>query len=301
MHDIIIIGAGCAGLTAAIYARRAGKSVLILESENIGGQISASHRVENYPGIPEISGMEFSDRLFSQATVLGADFELEKVTGIGREGRLMTVTTEESKRVCGCVIIATGVRHRRLPAAENFFGTGVSYCAVCDGAFYKGKTVAVAGGGSAALQSALLLSSTCEKVCLIHRRTSFRGEESLVKLVESTNNIELILGCEITALEGEGELESLQIKNSETGEITHLPVEALFVNIGKVPSNEIFADIVELDPAGYIAAGEDCVTSAQGVFAAGDCRSKGVRQLTTAAADGSASAIAAYNYLLTLN
>lgn len=301
MYDIIIIGAGCAGLTAAIYARRAGRSVLILESECIGGQISSSHRVENFPGIPSISGAEFSDRLFSQATELGADFELEKVVGLRREGRLLTVATEECERICGCVIIATGVRHRRLAVAESFRGSGVSYCAVCDGAFYKGKTVAVAGGGSSALQSALLLSSICEKVCLIHRRDTFRGEDSLVKLVESTPNIELMLSCEVIALEGKSQLEALEVRSSETGELTLLPAEALFVCVGRVPSNEPFSALVGLDPNGYIVAGEDCLTNAPGVFAAGDCRVKDVRQLTTAASDGSSAAIAACRYLLTLS
>ena len=292
--DILIVGAGCAGLTAAIYAARAGKSVTILENEGVGGQISTSPRVENYPGVKSISGIEFSDRLFEQACELGVDLQLARAEGIEKTDGGFTVKTEFGDLTGKAVIHATGCRHRRLGLTEEdrFAGKGVSYCAVCDGAFYKGRTVAVVGGGSSALQSALMLAEICEKVYLIHRRDSYRAEKQLVSRINAAANIEPVLNAAVISLNGADKLESVTVtqNGSETRQIN---VEGLFVCVGQQADNAAFAELVALDESGYIVAGEDCKTSCEGVFAAGDCRTKQVRQLTTAAADGTVAALAA--------
>ena len=293
MSDIIIVGAGCAGLTAAIYAARAGKTVTILENEGIGGQISTSPRVENYPGIKSISGIEFSDRLFDQACDLGVELQLARAEGIEKNGGGFTVKTEYGDLTARAVILATGCRHRHLglPEEERFAGKGVSYCAVCDGAFYKGKTVAVAGGGNAALQNALMLAEICEKVYLIHRRDAYRAEEQLVGQINAVANIEPVLNATVSHLNGSGKLESVTV--NQNGSEKEIAMDCLFVSIGQQADNAAFADLVALDENGYIVAGEDCKTSCEGVFAAGDCRTKAIRQLTTAAADGAVAALAA--------
>ncbi len=296
MYDIVIIGAGCAGLTAAIYAARAGKSVLILENEGIGGQIATSPKVENYPGFASISGMEFSDKLYEQADALGVSLELDKAEKIIDNSSTKTVKTEYGEYECKAVIIATGVKHRRLgiEAEEKYMGRGVSYCAVCDGAFYKGKTVAVVGGGNSAVQSAIMLSGICEKVYLIHRRDTFRCEARLSDEVKQIKNVELVLNSTVKNLEGEGKLSAV-IVESKAGAEAKLDAEGIFVLVGQVPENSNFADIITLDESGYIVAGEDCKTNVEGIFAAGDCRTKAIRQLTTAAADGSVAALSACN------
>ncbi|NMP37493.1 MAG: FAD-dependent oxidoreductase [Clostridiales bacterium] len=298
MYDVIIIGAGCAGLTAAVYAARAGKSVLVLEAENIGGQISFSPKVENFPSIKQISGSEFADNLFEQASALGVELELERVTKIV-DGEIKKVYTEDGVHECRCIIIATGVKHRQLGAEreEDFVGKGVSYCAICDGAFYKGKTVAVAGGGNSALQSAALLSGMCEKVYLIHRRDTFRGEQAKADELRTMPNVELVLNSIITDLAGEDALTGVTVCTSQGGECRDIPLDGLFVSVGQIPENSVFADLVELDESGYIVAGEDCKTNIKGIFAAGDCRTKSIRQLTTAAADGSVAALAAVDFI----
>ena len=296
MYDIIIIGAGCAGLTAAIYAVRAGKTALVLECESIGGQISYSPKVENYPSIKEISGMEFSDNLFTQATGLGADFELEHVEKvIDRGDGTFDVVTDTTTRQCKRVIIASGTKHRHLgiDTEEAYAGRGVSYCTICDGAFYRDRTCAIVGGGSSALQGAELLSGICEKVYLIHRRTDFRGEAALAKRLEKKENVEFMLPYTVSEIGGEKNVSDCILENRENGEKKQINVDGIFISVGQVPQNEIFADLVELDEYGYIKAGEDCRTSHPGIFAAGDCRTKSVRQLTTAAADGSVAATAA--------
>ncbi len=295
-YDIIIIGAGTAGLTAAIYAARAGKKVLILENEGIGGQISTSPKVENYPGFSEISGMEFSDRLYEQASALGVELELDKAEKITDNGNSKTVKTEYSEFTCKAVIIATGVKHRHLgiDAEEKYMGRGVSYCAVCDGAFYKGKDVAVVGGGNSAVQSAIMLSNICNKVYLILRRDEFRCEKKLSDEVRAIENVELVLNSTVKDLQGDGKLATILTEN-KTGEIKEINAEGLFVLVGQIPENSAFADLITLDESGYIVAGEDCKTNVDGIFAAGDCRTKAIRQLTTAAADGSVSALAACN------
>ncbi len=295
-YDIVIIGAGCAGLTASIYAARAGKKVLILENEGIGGQIATSPKVENYPGFSSISGMEFSDKLYEQADVLGVSLELDKAEKIIDNGATKTVKTEYGEYTCKAVIIATGVKHRHLgiEAEEKYMGKGVSYCAVCDGAFYKGKAVAVVGGGNSAVQSAIMLSGICEKVYLIHRRDSFRCEQKLSDEVKAIENVELVLDSTVKDLEGEDKLSTVIVEN-KSGEQRKLDAQGLFVLVGQIPENSTFADTIKLDESGYIVAGEDCKTNVDGVFAAGDCRTKAIRQLTTAAADGSVAALSACN------
>lgn len=296
--DIIIIGGGCAGMSAAIYAARAGKGVLVLEGEGIGGQIASSPSVENYPGIEKISGVEFSDNLYAQAESCGAQFDFGSVTGI-RIGDDMEVRTEESVMHCKSIIIAAGAKHRMLKVKreEEFIGHGVSYCAVCDGAFYKNMDVAVVGGGSTALQTAEYLCKMCSSVTLIHRRDSFRAEDALVNRVLAIPNLNIETDSVVEELLGEEELTGVMLKNTKSEEYTKLDVEGLFVSIGQDPQNEPFEDMVKLDEEGYIITDEDCMTSVPGVFAAGDCRHKKIRQLTTAAADGTIAAIAACSFI----
>ncbi|MDR1629705.1 MAG: FAD-dependent oxidoreductase [Oscillospiraceae bacterium] len=296
MKDVIVIGAGCAGMTAAVYALRAGKSVLILEGEGIGGQISFAPRVENFPSIASISGAEFSNNLFEQVVALGAEVELETVTKIIPGEDRHVVKTDSGEHACKSVVIATGVKHRHLGIAREHELAGISYCAICDGAFYKGRRVAVVGGGNSALQSAEFLAAYCEKVFLIHRRSAFRAEQSQVAALLKIPNVELVLDSVLTALEGEGELAAVQGQNVQTGEFFRLDAGGLFVTIGQIPENAVFKGLIALDADGYIDAGEDCHTNVPGVFAAGDCRKKEIRQLTTAAADGAVAGLAAAKY-----
>lgn len=295
--DIVIVGAGTAGLTAAIYALRAGKTVLVTEGEGFGGQITSSPRVENYPGIASVSGSEFADNLVSQAMELGADVELERVIKIV-DGKMKTVITDSNSYSCKAVILATGARHRPLgvDGESELAGRGVSYCAVCDGAFYKEKNVAVVGGGDSALQSALFLSSYCKSVTLIHRRDEFKGEKALVKKISERENIKTLMNTRVVKLIGGEELDGIKIATGDE-EPYSIPLDGVFVAVGQMPDNEQFKDIADLDDYGYIAADESCKTKTAGVFVAGDCRTKEVRQLTTAAADGAVAALAACNYI----
>lgn len=301
MYDIIIVGAGTAGLTAAIYGRRAGKNVVIYESETYGGQIINTPEIENYPGIKNVSGYKFATDLYEQAIALGADFVYDKIVSI--EGDVETgfkLTTEFGKTCEGrTVILACGAKNRHLgiPLEEKFTGRGVSYCATCDGAFFKGKTVAVNGGGNTALEDAIYLSALASKVYLIHRRDAFRGEQALVDIVKSKDNIELVLNSTVKELKGEKHLEGIVVKDTVTSGERDIATDALFVAIGQVPSNGPFTSLVNCDEAGYIIAGEDCKTNVPGIFAAGDGRTKTLRQLTTAAADGAVSAVAACDIL----
>ena len=298
MNDIVIIGAGTAGLSAAIYARRAGKTVLVLEQLSYGGQIINTPEIENYPGIRNISGFDFATGLYEQATALGAEVLIEKVVSI-EDGDIKKVVTEEGSHECRAVILATGAKNRPLGLAreEELTGAGVSYCATCDGAFFRGKDVAVNGGGNTALEDALFLSNYCSHVYLIHRRDAFRGDDKEVQRLKDKENVEFVLDSVITALNGEDALESVSVKNVKTGEEKDLAVKGLFVAIGQMPDNAAFAGLVELDDHGYIKAGEDCLTGTKGIFTAGDCRTKTVRQLTTAAADGAVAALAACSYI----
>lgn len=297
--DIVIVGGGPAGLTAALYALRADKSVLVLEKNGFGGQIAQSPRVENFPGTPAMSGAEFADRLLEQVTALGGEIDLVEVTGISENGRGKLVHTPEGDYEAGAVILATGAKHRRLglPREEELVGLGVSYCAVCDGAFYKGARVAVAGGGDAAAQDALLLAGSCSEVYLIHRRGELRAEAANVRRLRERENVHLCLYSRISALVGERELEALELTDTRTGELTRLPVSGLFVAVGFEPENEIFANYAALDSAGWFASDESCEAGTPGVFVAGDCRAKTLRQLTTAVGDGAAAAVAACRWL----
>ena len=298
MYDIIIAGGGPAGLTAATYARRAGKSVLVIEKNAFGGQITWSPKVENFPSVVSISGTELGDRLLEQAMEQGADVELEEVIGVSVDGDIKTLRCESGAEFQGrALIIATGAKPRTLglPREKELVGSGVCFCAVCDGAFYKDCDVAVNGGGNSALQDAVLLSEKCSKVYLIHRRDSFRGEAALVEVLRKKSNVEFVLEASVTALEGENELTAITV--NQKGAERRIPVQGLFVAIGHAPDNGIFSELVELDRAGYAASGESCMTKSPGVFVAGDCRAKSVHQLTTAVADGSVAALAACAWL----
>lgn len=299
MYDIIIIGAGPAGLTAAVYARRAEKSVLVLEKGVFGGQVTYSPLIENYPGFAAMSGNEFAEKLIDQALSQGADIEMETVTEIRDNGSSKTVVTEEGEHEAKAVIIATGVKHRQigLPNENELVGEGVSYCAVCDGAFFRGQTVAVLGGGNSALQEAALLSETCKKVYVIQNLDYLTGEAKLAEKLKSRDNVEFIMGTVISALNGEKALESLTLRREADGAESKLEVSGLFVAIGLIPGNAAFADIAGLDEWGYIDSDENCLTKTPGVFTAGDCRKKQIRQITTAAADGSVAALAACRYI----
>ena len=299
MYDIGIIGGGTAGMTAAIYGQRAGKKTIIIEGGVFGGQITSSPNVENYPGIASVSGSEFSMNLLDQAVKLGAETAMEQVTGIRDEGSVKVIETAGKEYPCRSVILATGVTHRHLgvPNEERLAGAGVSYCATCDGMFFRGRDVAVVGGGSTALQDAEFLSNYCRKVYLIHRRDEFRGEDSIVKRLESKENVEFILSATVRDIIGDQAVERLIVNSKKTGKEFKLDVSGVFIAVGQIPKNEIFADVVKLDADGFILAAEDCITSRPGIFAAGDCRTKEVRQLTTAAADGAVAALAACRYI----
>ncbi len=298
MYDIIIIGAGTAGLSAAIYGLRAGKKVLVLEQMSYGGQIINTPEIENYPGIKNISGFDFATGLYEQATALGAEVKYEQVTGIA-DGAEKQVTTTAETYSCKAVIIATGAKNRPLglDRETELVGGGVSYCATCDGAFYKKRPVAVNGGGNTALEDALFLSNYCSKVYLIHRRDTFRGEVKQVEQLKAKENVEFVLNSTVTALLGEDQVEGIEVTDKITGEKRTLQVDGLFIAIGQMPENAVFAPLIQLDPAGYVVAGEDCKTNVEGIYAAGDCRTKTVRQLTTAAADGAVAALAACAYI----
>lgn len=297
MYDIIIIGGGPAGLTAATYACRAGKSVLVIEKNAFGGQITWSPRVENFPGFMSISGTELGDKLLEQAMEQGAEVELDEVASVSG-GDIKTVTAVSGAEYQGkAVIIATGARPRMLglPREAELVGSGVCFCAVCDGAFYKGQPVAVCGGGNSALQDALLLSEKCSKVYLIHRRDSFRGEAKLVEALGKRENVEFILNARVTELLGAGELSGIVVE--QAGASRTIELSGLFVAVGHSPDLTAFENLLSLNTAGYAASAEDCRTDSAGIFVAGDCRAKSVRQLTTAVADGACAALAACEYL----
>ena len=298
IYDVIVIGGGPAGLTAATYIRRAGKSVLVIEKAAFGGQITRSSNVENFPGYISVSGAQIGDMLLEQAMNQGAEVELEEVVSVSAAGEEKTVfCASGAEYTCRALIIATGAKPRTLGLEneERLTGSGVCYCAVCDGAFYKGSRVAVSGGGNSALQDALLLSEKCSRVYLIHRRSAFRGEAKLVEALRERENVEFVLNASIVGLTGGGELEGVVVE--QDGARREIPVDGLFVAIGHAPDNGVFAPLMDLTESGYADSGEDCTTRTPGVFVAGDCRRKSVRQLTTAVADGSAAALAACAWL----
>ncbi len=297
MYDIIIIGGGPAGLPAPLYAKRANKSVLVIEKATFGGQITYSPKVENIPGFLSLSGNEFAEKLTEQILEQGADVEFGEVTAI-ENGEVKKVITEDGEFEGKSVIIATGARHRMLglPREEQFVGEGISFCAVCDGAFYEGKTVAVIGGGNSALQEALLLCDLAKKVYVVQNLDYLTGEQKLVEQLKAKDNAEIILGTVVEELIGDTELTGIKIK-SNCGQTDTLNVDGMFVAIGLIPQNEPFGNYVALNDWGYVEAGEDCKTTCDGIFVAGDCRSKRIRQVATAAADGAVAALAACDYI----
>lgn len=299
MYDMIIIGAGPAGMTAAIYGRRAGKTVLMLDGKGFGGQMINTPEVENYPGFKSISGFELAANLYEQASALGAEIIYERAVSIEEADGLKLVRTEQSEYKAKAVILATGAKNRPLGLAreEEMTGRGVSYCAACDGAFFRGKTVAVVGGGNTALEDAEVLSGLAENVYLVHRRDTFRGEQANVMRLVSKDNVDCVLNAVPVEILGEEAVTGLKVRSVKTGEEQILTVDGIFVAIGQMPDNGNFADTAELDAAGYIKASESCTTGTPGVFTAGDCRTKKVRQIATAVADGAVAALAAAEYI----
>ncbi len=298
--DVIIIGAGPAGLSAAVYARRAGLEVCVLESNIYGGQIINTPEVENYPAISRLTGPEFAMALYNQASEHGAKILLEGATKVELLGETKRVHTAGGVYEAPTVIIANGVVRRKLgcPGEEEFSGKGVSYCATCDGAFFRDKEVAIVGGGDTALEDALFLAANCKKVTLIHRRDEFRGSKILVNSVLAGENIEIAYDTVVEKIVGDGRVSGAVLRNKLTDKTTEIALEAVFVAVGLIPQNDILVGQITLDAQGYVVAGEDTLTNISGVFAAGDTRTKGLRQLVTAASDGSIAATAAAQYLL---
>ena len=301
MHDIIVVGGGPAGMTAALYAQRNGKSALVIEKNGFGGQITHSPKVENYPGTLSMSGNEFAEQTLNQILAQGAEIELETVTGVADHGAYKTVTTEEGGRYDGrTVVIATGVKHRMLglPGETELVGEGVSFCAVCDGDFYAGKRVCVAGGGNSALQEAILLAEKCKQVIILQDLPELTGEETLQKILRSRSNVQIETNRKIVGVQANADgLTGVTVEDRLTGARRTIPADGLFIAIGLIPENGPFADLAELNQYGYFASGEDCTTRTAGVYVAGDCRSKAIRQLTTACADGAVAALAACRYV----
>lgn len=290
MLDVIIIGSGPAGLSAAIYAMRAGLQTLVIEKHPMsGGQVLNTVDVDNYPGLPGIGGFELGMNFRKHAEDLGAQFVTAEVTGVeGAKDEEKVVVTDKETYRCKTLVLAMGATHRMLgvPGEESLRGMGVSYCATCDGAFFRGKTVAVIGGGDVALEDALFLARGCEKVYLIHRRDAFRGARSLQQKVFDTPNIEVIWNSEVDAIEGEGTVQMLRIRNNKTGVKQSLSLQGVFVAVGITPETKLVRDLVACDANGYICADENCKTDIPGIFAAGDLRTKPLRQIVTAVADG---------------
>jgi len=294
MYDIIVVGDGPAGLTAALYAKRAGKSVLLLERESIGGQIVYSPLVENYPALPHVSGSDLANRMYEQVEAMGVEIVSEEVSAIAQTAQGFRLTTDFGVKEGKALILAVGVQHRKLglPGEEDLIGCGVSYCAVCDGAFYADRDVAVVGGGDTALQDALFLANICRSVTLIVRRDRFRGEAALAEKLKEKENITVLMETSPVAYLTEGGiLTGLRIASK--GAERDLTMDGVFLAVGQIPCSEVFSSLVPTDADGYFLAGEDCKTGIPGIFAAGDCRAKAVRQLTTAVGDGAVAALAA--------
>ena len=298
MYDIIIVGAGPAGLTAAIYAKRAAKKVLVLEAKTYGGQIINTLDIENYPVNPHISGFDFATKLYEQVLAMDVEVKFEKVIRIKNNDDYKEVITDGNTYQGKTIILATGAENRKLGLSneDDLVGKGLSYCATCDGAFYKGKDVAVVGGGNTALEDALYLSDICDKVYLIHRRSEFRGEETLVNNLKDKDNIEFIYNSNVTKLNAKDTLESIEVIDNNDNK-KEINVSGIFIAVGRIPENENFKDIVKVNEAGYIVAGEDCHTNIPGIFVAGDNRTKEVRQLVTATSDGAIAATEAIKYI----
>lgn len=298
-YDVIIIGGGAAGMTAALYSLRSGKSVLLLEKETIGGQISKSPRVENFPTIKEISGEELSSKLFDQIMDLGCEFELENVLKVEKIEKEFIITGEYASYEAKAVIIATGLEHRKINIEneDDLIGKGVSYCAVCDGAFYKDEDVCLVGDGNTALQYSILLSNYCKKVYVCTLFDKFFGDDVLVKKLKERDNVEIIHNVSLTKFIAKDELEGLLFKNTKDDSSLQLNVKGCFIAIGQIPNNENFSNLVDLDKNGYIIVNEDLQSKTEGLYVAGDCRVKKVRQLTTAVSDGAMASVGAVSYI----
>ena len=298
-YDIVIVGGGPAGMTAALYAARAGKSVVLFEGEALGGQILPTRKIENYPALPEVDGYTFADGLTKQITALGVAIVYAAVSKIEKIDMGFTIFANDEAYSAKAVILATGLKHRKLglDGEDALIGRGISFCATCDGMFFRKKEVAVVGGGNTAVQDALVLSEYCSRVYLIHRRAELRAEKNLAEQMRAKENIEFIGETVIEELEGKESLQSLTLRNVATGAVEYLPVSALFEAIGQLPQNAAFFNLVDLDEDGYFLTDNECRTSCPGIFAAGDACRKNVRQLTTAVSDGTVAALSAVEYL----
>lgn len=300
MYDIIIIGSGPAGLSAANYAQRACLDTIVIEKNGIsGGQVLNTWEVDNYPGFPGVTGFELSRQFREHANKLGARVVQDEVVQVELSGNVKKVVCEEETYEARCVILASGAHHRTLevPGEEELRGAGVSYCATCDGAFFRGRTVAVVGGGDAALEDAIFLARMCEKVYIVHRRDKLRGAKRLQERLQALENIEFVWNSETVAIEGNAQVEALRLRQTKTGEERRLDVDGVFIAVGIAPESELYAGQLELDEQGYIRADESGQTSVPGVFAAGDVRTKALRQILTAASDGANCVASAERYL----
>lgn len=299
MYDLIIIGSGPAGLSAAVYGKRAGLNLLVLEKAPMsGGQVLNTYEVDNYLGMPGMNGFDMGMKFREHADKLGVEFREADVLSLNDRDGIKVVKTNEEELEARAVILATGAVHARLgvPGEEELSGMGVSYCATCDGAFFRGKTVAVVGGGDVALEDAIYLARTCEKVYLIHRRDELRGARVLQGELKRLANVEILYSCTVEEIQGGDGVEKLRVKNVKTGETFDLNAAGIFIAVGIRPNTELVRDMVDCDEGGYILAGEDCATKVPGLFAAGDVRKKPIRQIITAVADGANAAVAAGSY-----
>ena len=298
LYDVVIVGGGPAGLTAALYLARAKYRVLVLEKEQFGGQIAITHEVVNYPGIAKTSGKALTDTIQQQAEHFGAEFILAEATGFDLNGDIKTIRTNKGDYRCFGILLATGAHPRTVgfKGEEEHKGRGVAYCATCDGAFFRGRTVAVVGGGDVALEDAIYLARTCEKVYLIHRRDELRGAAVLQQELTALPNVEILYNHVVEEIRGEDAVESLRLRNLITQESKELPVAGIFVAVGIHPETELVRDLVACDAGGYVLAGEDCATNVPGLYVAGDIRKKPMRQIITAVADGANAAVSAGNY-----
>lgn len=301
MRDVIIIGSGPAGMGAAIYGKRAGLDTLVLEGSGMsGGQVTQTYEVDNYLGLPGVNGFDMAMTFQAHMEKLGAEFDMGFVTKIEKKENYFEVITEEKTYETKTVILATGASHNKLmvPGEEELAGMGVSYCATCDGAFFRGRTTMVVGGGDVAIEDAIFLARGCEKVYLVHRRDELRGAKILQDSLMSLPNVEIIWDSVVESIEGEEQVELIKLRNRKTGEKSEVKVDGIFIAVGIHPNTESFAGLVEMDANGYIVAGENCETSVPGIFVAGDARTKELRQVITAVADGANAVNSVQKYLI---